>query len=155
MESPPACTTRARTRTSDFRFQIADFTRRELSSSYNLQSLLRMALFLRFLFDATDSGLTDVFARGFLLGGLLGSFSPFPFLISAVMRILVGRLFLHVSIMSQIPTIPRYPLRMALVCSIWEAGRSVSLRPFPMELAFSNMRNFYRPILFNPTSMHL
>ena len=42
------------------------------------------------------------FAGGFLLHRLPGCFSPLPLLIPAIMRLLVGRLFLHPSIMSQI-----------------------------------------------------
>jgi hypothetical protein len=40
---------------------------------------------------------------GFLLDGLLRSLSPFPLLIPAVMKLLIGGLFLHAPIMSQIP----------------------------------------------------
>jgi hypothetical protein len=41
-------------------------------------------------------------AGRFLLNGLLGSLSPFPLLIPVVMKLLIGCLFLHPSIMSQI-----------------------------------------------------
>lgn len=40
---------------------------------------------------------------GFLLGGLLRGLSPFPLLVPAVMKLLIGGLFLHAPIMSQIP----------------------------------------------------
>jgi hypothetical protein len=39
---------------------------------------------------------------GFLLGGLPRGFGPFPLLITTVMKLLIGRLFLHAPIMSQI-----------------------------------------------------
>ena len=42
---------------------------------------------------------------GFLLNGLLRGCGPLPLLVPAVMKLLIGRLFLHVPIMSQIPVI--------------------------------------------------
>jgi hypothetical protein len=68
----------------------------------NRKSSMRRWSFLRRRTGGTTSrGLRDL-AWSFLLRGLPGCFSPLPLLVAAVVRLLVGRLFLHPSIMSQI-----------------------------------------------------
>ncbi len=61
-----------------------------------------MPLFLRYILRRTGSSFSGISTGGFLLDGLPGGFSPFPFLVAAVVKLLIGRLFLHASIMSQI-----------------------------------------------------
>jgi hypothetical protein len=91
--------------TSDWRLQIKDLRPRDhqrvailnlkATSAPQKRLLLRRIGGRRWFRD---------FVRGLLLHRLLpGSFSPLPLLVAAVMRLLVGRLFLHPPIMSQIP----------------------------------------------------
>jgi hypothetical protein len=64
-----------------------------------------MALFLCSFFRRAGGSLIGLFASAFLWRGSLGRFRSFPLLVAAVMKLLVGRLFLHASIMSQIRAI--------------------------------------------------
>jgi hypothetical protein len=68
-----------------------------------LNSFHGTPLFLRYILRRAGLGFTGIGARGFFLGGLPGGFRPFPLLVAAVVKLLIGQLFLHASIMSQIP----------------------------------------------------
>ena len=57
-------------------------------------------LFLGRFFISARRSLTYIFALSFFLGGLSCRLSPFPLLVTAVVKLLIGRLFLHPSIMS-------------------------------------------------------
>ena len=127
MESLPACITRdeagegsgvgVRRRTSDVRPQTPRFGIQHSSavqhSSWGdgclgLPGKGEAAtppdlLFLRHFFFSARGGLTSISAHGFLLCRQLRRFSPFPLLIPTIMKLLIRRLFLHASIMSQIP----------------------------------------------------
>jgi hypothetical protein len=57
-------------------------------------------LFLGCFFARARRSVTDFFAVRFRFCGPPRSFGPFPLLITAVMKLLIGCLFLHASIMS-------------------------------------------------------
>jgi hypothetical protein len=84
-------------------FQIENLRQQVTSLFSNLQSKIcnlkcfLRSLFLRRFFRGYGCG-----SGGFLRNRPLRGFSPFPLLITAVMRLLIGRLFLHVPIISQI-----------------------------------------------------
>ncbi len=85
-------------------------------------------LFFCCFFGRTSRSFTGVCVRRFLRGGLLGSLSPFPFLIPAVMKLLIGRLFLHPSIMSQI-VVNTHVGTAALGCPVERSSTVYQLRP--------------------------
>jgi hypothetical protein len=121
MASRRGCTIQDRTKQFqivDFRLQIErcdDRIAAPKSTISNLQSEIAFAyqpLFLRRFFGrGSRSADSD-----FLLRGLLGSLGTLPLLITAVMKLLIGRLFLHPSIMSQFrhnsPLTSRIALRL-------------------------------------------
>ena len=74
-----------------------------------------MVLFLRRF--TLNGGTRDLLGRRFLLRRLLRCFSPFPLLITAVVKLLIGRLFLHTSIMSQITPAASFLIHVATAAS--------------------------------------
>ena len=68
----------------------------------NLEFEIRNGRLFFFRFLGVTNSCRGSAGRRFLLGRLPGGFSAFSLLITTVMRILIGRLFLHALIMSQI-----------------------------------------------------